>query len=473
MFNLSIRSRTYPTSYELATIVPLYKGKGVKPHMSSYRPISMIPFLSKLFERAIKAQLVSHLNQIQFFSDVQHGFVPGRSTETALCDILEFTLRGCENGNVVLGIFLDVAKAFDCISHPMLLTILSGLGCDDASVEWFSSFLSDRMIRVAGGNLLSSPRILNIGLAQGSVMGPFLFIIYLNVLLKFSNSLSPKLRLISYADDSTILFKTNKQSLVSDLSLLSGFLDQILNCFDFLGLALNVKKTQVLAFCSHRAMMPSDIPEISIRGTKIPFVASASCLGVTLDCNFSWHPHASLLCTRLARITASLHRLRRLGVQTESLLSILRSLFLPVISYCITCWGSSYGSVLHPIAVSYNTALRAIFGLNFRTSVSNLYITNNLLDLNKIFKFHVCCLAFRSIHGLLTPSLSTQILSPSAPLRNDRHLNLPHRPTNSNYVSKSPLNQVVQQWNSLPPSLKIISNFVHFKKSLRDYLLSL
>jgi len=381
-------------------------------------------------------------------------------------------LSGCVGGGIVVGVFLDIAKAFDCISHTVLLSVLSDIGCDAQTLSWFSSFLGGRQVRVIGDHTHSSFRVMDLGLAQGSTLGPFLFIIYLNIVLKFANSISPNLCAIAYADDTTILFRSNQNSIDADLKTLASFLEMIMKCFDYLKLSINVQKTQLILFSPNKSSPIGSIPDFYVRGVKLPLMEKVICRGITLDRHFSWQPYAGIVCTKLNKVIATLHRLSRVGVPQKTLILLLKSLFIPVVSYGILVWGSTFNSTLHPLSVCYNNALRVIFKINRRTSVTHLYKLHDLLDVKSTFRFHMCCFAFQSVHNLLPHQLNSHVPHRDVPLRNDRHLNLPLRPVLSDYMSRSPLNQVTTQWNSLPTHLKTISNLSKFKTELKLYLLS-
>jgi len=156
IFNLSIYTSTCPNDFKVAEVVPIYKGKGSRSEPGNYRPISLTVLLAKLFERCIKLQLTDFLNSLNFFSDHQHGFLENRSTETALCDIMEFVLCGCAGGNAVLGVFLDVSKAFDCVSFVILEKIFGHIGFTDKTINWFSSLIQNRDILVKASGFSSS-----------------------------------------------------------------------------------------------------------------------------------------------------------------------------------------------------------------------------------------------------------------------------------------------------------------------------
>jgi len=454
----------------VATVTPFFKGKGSRTDPSNYRPISVTCFLSKIFERCIKSQLCSYLYGMSYFSDCQHGFLRGRSSETALADIKEFSIGGCIDGGFVVGVFLDIAKAFDCVSHCVLLEILAKAGVDLSALNWFKSFLSDRVIRVADGKTLSTPHNVSIGLAQGSVLGPFLFVVYLNIMLSVSNGLNPDLKVISFADDTTILFRVHGQRVSEDLMVFDRLLSKILDIFDYLKLALNVKKTQVILFHSPRLTVPLTLSHFVVRDTVLRVSHSVTCLGVILDSTFNWQMHTKALRAKLLFPIAIIHRLRRMGSGESVLLMIYRALIESLLSYCITIWGSAPRETLRSLEVCQKSAMRAVLGMGPRESVSRLFPEKGVLLLNKLYVQKMSCFAFRSLHGFL-PSSLTSAIPFRLPQRNDRHLNIPLISVCSNWSMKSPLNQVRITWNDLPGELKSELCERKFKRSLKKHLL--
>jgi len=195
-----------------------------------------------------------------------------------------------------------------------------------------------------------------------------------------------------------------------------------------------------------------------------------SCLGIHLDSNFGWSTHTKSLKSRLQGTIALIHRLRRSGFPPNFLLSVLRALFEPLLSYCIPVWGAANASTLHPLEVCQRNALRAVFGLRYRDSVSEVFKRHNFFTVNKLYIFKVACLSFRSVHGMLSPSMSTHLINTITPLRNDRHLNIPTQVVSTNYLARSPVNQVIAIWNSLPTDLKAEPYYTSFKSILKKYI---
>ena len=246
IFNLSILSSSVPRDFKLSAVIPLLKRKGDPSSPANYRPIALASFLSKLLEKCVKAQLERHLTSIQFFSPAQYGFLRGLSCDLALCDINEYVTKHCVGGGGVLGCFLDVAKAFDTISHDLFLNFLDYLDFSQETCRWFRSYLSDRLFAVHIGTSTSSNRMVSMGVPQGSVLGPYIFVIYINFLLQYI-SRETSLHAICYADDTTLLLPVSRSGLAANFSLFSSDLTKLLSVFEGLRLVLNVEQVSVCA----------------------------------------------------------------------------------------------------------------------------------------------------------------------------------------------------------------------------------
>ncbi|MEL7308274.1 MAG: reverse transcriptase family protein, partial [Pseudomonadota bacterium] len=179
IFNLSIDRGEYPTLLKFNNVVPIYKNKGDKSCVTSYRPISIQPVISKIFERIVNDALRKHLKLL--ICDEQHGFVPMKSTTTNLLSYSDFITKAFDDGVQVHTIYTDFHKAFDCVSHELLLYKMSNLfGIQGADLHWFRSYLSDRHQRVVMGGIESDWVCVPSGVPQGSILGPSLFIMYIN-----------------------------------------------------------------------------------------------------------------------------------------------------------------------------------------------------------------------------------------------------------------------------------------------------
>ena len=201
VINCSLINGEVPMEIKIAKVLPIHK-QGIKSEVSNYRPISILPFFSKLFERVIYDRLFSYIKQKNILYPFQHGFQPGHSTSMSLLDIQDKISMAMDNNEYSIGIFLDLAKAFDTVDHRILLAKLECYGVRGIALNWFKSYLDERYQQVMCNGRLSNLQLIEFGVPQGSILGPLLFLLYINDLPNSSSIL----HYILFADDSNVFF---------------------------------------------------------------------------------------------------------------------------------------------------------------------------------------------------------------------------------------------------------------------------
>ena len=202
IFNASFEQGIFPKDFKLAKVIPVYK-KGDNTFCSNYRPISILSVFSKIFEKLVYNRLMAFLDKNKILYNKQFGFRQGYGTDMALLEFVNNISLAFEDKKIVLGLFLDLSKAFDSIDHDILTNKMYHHGIRGNVLNWFKSYLSDRQQYVTVDNYNSQYKSINVGVPQGSVLGPLLFLIYVNDLSSVSEILNP----ITFADD-TNLFLT-------------------------------------------------------------------------------------------------------------------------------------------------------------------------------------------------------------------------------------------------------------------------
>ena len=196
VFTKSILTGIYPTEWKTARVTPVFK-KSVKSDLNNYRPISVIPVVSKVFEKIIYDQLYQYLNNNKLLSSCQSGFCSLHSTLTALLEAANSWSVNIDNGLMNGVVFIDLKEAFDTIDHEIILRKLSYFGADQATIKWFQSHLSDRTQRCNVNGSLSTTSTVTCGVPRGSILGPLLFLMYMNDLPNCLRDAVPRM----FADD--------------------------------------------------------------------------------------------------------------------------------------------------------------------------------------------------------------------------------------------------------------------------------
>ena len=354
LFNLSILTCTVLRDWKKASVTPIYKGTWSKSNPGNFRPISLISTTGKIFESVVKVQLVDYFDRCSLISHNQSAYLHGRSTQTARHTVIDELAVNVNNNLISAVCALDMAKGFDCIPHKILLYKLRYYGFSDSSVKWFESYLSGRSQIVKYGSNHSSELLVPMGVPQGSILGPLLFILYVNDL----NSIFENCNCKMYADDTTLYCKASslteaKMILQTNYNLAQDWLHNN-------QLTVNASKSAVI-LVGNIAKFSDVTFTVMQNNVLLPVVNESKLLGIVIDEKLSWKSHLEHVSARVSAKIGLIYRLSRF-LPSNQLNLIYRptTLVQPIFDYGITLWGACCKTYIDKLQYLQNRCARIV-----------------------------------------------------------------------------------------------------------------
>jgi hypothetical protein len=385
----------------------------------------------------------------------------------ALVEMYDKISAAIDNNEFAVGVFIDLSKAFDTINHDILIKKLEFYGVRGVSLDWFRSYLCNRQQCVFLNGALSKFGKVTCGVPQGSVLGPLLFILYINDIVQCSNIL----KFILFADDTNLFYK-NKD--LSQLELVVNIeLSKLSEWFRANKLSLNVLKTNFMFFGGKFINKSGNQFKLSLDGNTIERVTVTKFLGVFLDEKLRWTPHIHHVSSKISKGLGMMGRVRNI-MPNDVLLTLYYSLIYPYLTYCCIIWGAASPTSLHHLSVLQNRALRLITRSPFRAATTPIFQKLKLLKIVDIRKLQVLLFMYRSKHKLLPNCClhycPINLVHPYS-MRSTNYFLLSSYRTNVREQSVSIFGPKI--WGSLPLVLQNSCSLQSFKFGVSNYLVSL
>ena len=394
IINQSLFSGIFPDRLKIAKVIPLYKNNDEsEQNFQNYRPISLLTAISKVFEKVMNLQITQYLNVNGKFAPNQYGFRKNHSTELAATELLDRLTQDAMNEQNPFAIFIDLSKAFDTLDHEILLYKLKRLGIHGNRLAWFRSYLTNRTQYIEMNGIVSETLPIITGVPQGSLLGPTLFLIYINDISKASSFFN----FICYADDTTLVSsiasaeKLCGSKNIDDISnFINKELDKVSNWLDANKLSLNTGKTKFMMFRKKCGLIqPEKIPNLQLKSSKIKMVPEFDFLGFLISDDLTWNNHQKKVEKKICKVNGVLSKLRY-SLPRHTLKTIYNSLILPHLQYGITLWGSNITQEL--IKIQKQCVRKISMAKKWYAHCDPLFKKTSLLKIQDIHKFF--CLKF-------------------------------------------------------------------------------
>jgi len=470
IFNSCLSEGLFPDSLKTAKVCPVFKS-GSKMEFTNYRPISVLASFSKLLEKVIATRLLSFIDKHNILSHSQYGFRKNHSSYMALMSLFDKVSEAVDKNEFCVGIFIDLSKAFDTLDHNILTKKLDVYGIRGSANLILKSYLSNRQQYVLHKNSQSSLKPICCGVPQGSILGPLLFLLYINDMA----SVSRFMHFLLFADDTNMFYSNS--DIWKLMQIINSELDILADWFRANRLSLNINKTNFMMFGYKKVPISNaNTPKefyLTIDNERIKQVEFTKFLGVIIDQKFTWQRHISYVSLKVSK---SLYALRQVKFKLprETLLALYYSLVYSHLTYCNMIWGCASPTVLQELLLLQKRAIRIINKSSYLSHTSPIFKELQVLKLPDINLYSTVQFIYKHRHNYL-------------PLVCNHFLTTNDLTVNSSYSFRSISEYIIpfsrtclrakcinvrgpKQWSNIPIAVRNAETLSMFKTSFLNFI---
>ena len=453
IFKNSIKEGIFPESWSSGLLVPIPK-KGNLKSIKNWRPITLLPLPGKLLEKIIHKVLSSHLENNAILNDSQFGFRPNRGTSDAIFNVLKDLYDARDDGKVTIACYIDFCKAFDSVHHLTLIHKICQLNVHSKIKKWLMEYLAHRSHSTIANGKVSNQSNVSFGVPQGSILGPLLFVLFINDL----GDQIQNCRYTMYADD-VVLYASHKNSREA-LVLLQDDLDRVGQWCQNNYMTVNTTKSMVMYFGSNTKLAGLDNPRLFLNDSALPSCATYPYLGVELDSKLSLTPHIRKLKKSLGNKIYKISKLRK-NMSLAITIKVYKVMILPSIEYCSFYTGSAHSAELIKLQRLQNHALRICTRTGIRNrSVNDLHTECNVDMLERRRKIQLLQIMWKKAHG------GEALEQREVRTRGDVKIKFAKRRANTSFYQKSPYYRGVTLWDKLDNTVQKSTTKRRFKHAV-------
>ena len=474
--NSSLESATFPESWKCAIVKPLLKKSGLECIYKNYRPVSNLPFLSKVCEKSVISRLREYVEENDLAPIMNSAYRAHHSTETALLKVQTDIMNSMASGHVTLLVMLDLSAAFDTIDHLILNQTLSdSFGIHGNALRWIESYLHQRRQQVSIDGAMSDPADLYHGVPQGSCLGPILFTLYLAPLYDVIKNHLPDVH--GYADDNQLYlsFAPGQPEQDAALSAMEACIRDVRAWMLHNKLKINDSKTEVIVIGTQHGLSKVSIDGIAVGNDVITPVDCVKNLGVIFDSNLSHNRNINNITSKAHRQLYNLRQIRK-NLNLNTTQSLVHALITSHLDYCNSLLLGTTDMNCNKLQLLQNAAARLIVKLPKFEHITSTLVELHWLPIKHRILFKVLLIVYKALHGL-APAYIQGMLEwyvPGRALRSEGQCQLVvrdarglQRPslTDRSFYYRAPL-----LWNDLPLPIRLSSSVNIFKTSLKTHL---
>ena len=462
LINLFVEQGYFPEHLKTGCITPIFKG-GDREKIKNYRPVCSLSPLSKIIEKVVTNRMTHFLENSDIFSSTQFGFRKNMGTETALLNYIDYIQNQLNDYKYTLSIFMDLSKAFDVINHNILRTKLEHYGFRGHFLDFLLNFIKDREYFVYVNESNSDKKRVNIGVPQGSTLGPLLFLIYINDMIHCS-----KLFLTQFADDSTVTYSS--KNLAEALLRVEFEFNRVLDWLAANKLIINLSKTHLMLFTN---LSRPEYICISAKGQIINEVKETKFLGVILDNELKWNLHIEYISKKISK-SVSILRMLKFTFPSNVLKNLYFSLIYPYYTYCNLVWGNAASIYLDSLIKLQKKSVRTISKAGYIDHTEPLFNNLKLLQVHEIYNFNCAKFIYQCHNNNSLKNFKSKLLTNSNyhdyNTRNKDSLRKPKGRLKQ--FTNSFMSRGIDIWNTLHYNIKNCTTIMSFKVHLKGYMMN-
>ncbi|CAL1671997.1 unnamed protein product [Lasius platythorax] len=466
VLNKSLEEGMFPTGWKEAIVVPIPKVRGTIK-VEEFRPINKLPVYEKVLEIVVYKQLIEYLEKNNLLKECQSGFRARHSCETVLQCIISEWKREIAEGKMIGVVFLDLRRAFEVVNRKILISKLEGYGLKESVLNWFKSYLDNRTQRVKFNGILSPPVNVDVGVPQGSVLGPLLFLLYIN---DITEVIKDTCEIKLFADDAIIYTAGYSSKEISDK--LNEKMKKIEKWLKINRLKLNIDKTKVMLLRGVRKKVMEENFRVIMQNKMLEVVSEIKYLGVIIDKNLNFSAHVDYISKKVG---AKLGIMRRTGASMSSYMkcTVYKAVVAPILEYCASVLIGISKTNVNNLQKLQNQGMRIILKCNKKTRIRDMLEALHFTSIDERIEYNVCLLVYKMINGMCPSYLynKSELVKHRSAINTRQKENVYIERCRSREEQKMLLHDGFKMYNKLPNDIKKEQRLQNYRRMLAQHII--